>query len=172
MYLCMLCMFIYVCFCCWSLRHALSNTTNLICCILQSCWRTRARDRTSSWLWGLNWSIELFELVYFELVDWIGRSNYWIGRLDWIVYLGKGDIILFVRIEIRSVVIISNRRISNWESQSIKTNMSLMCPYCLRFQIARVQAARTNLKSWKLTVAEELWEGWAMVFVAVGFLFR
>ena len=39
---------------------------------------------------------------------------------------------------LRSVFIISNREISNWESQILKTSMSLMCPYCLRFQIARV----------------------------------
>ena len=41
---------------------------------------------------------------------------------------------------------------SNWASQILKTNMLLMCPYCLKFQIARVQAAKTNMTFWKLTV--------------------
>ena len=40
--------------------------------------------------------------------------------------------------QIQSVFIISNRKISNWASQILKTNMLLMCPYCLKFQIARV----------------------------------
>ena len=40
--------------------------------------------------------------------------------------------------EIRSVFIISNRKISNWASQTLKANMLLICPYCLKFQIARV----------------------------------
>ena len=38
----------------------------------------------------------------------------------------------------RSVFIISNRKISNLASQILKTSMLLMCPYCLKFQIARV----------------------------------
>ena len=44
---------------------------------------------------------------------------------------------LFVLL-LRSVFIIPNRRISNRASQILKTNMLLMCPYCLKFQIARV----------------------------------
>ena len=51
-----------------------------------------------------------------------------------------------------SVFIISNRKVSNWASQILKTNMLLMCPCCLKFQIARVSAAKTNLKFWKLAV--------------------
>ena len=39
---------------------------------------------------------------------------------------------------VRSVLIISNRKISNWASQILKANTLLMCPYCLKFQIARV----------------------------------
>ena len=39
---------------------------------------------------------------------------------------------------IRSVFIISNRKFSNWASQILKTNMLLMCPYCLKFQLARI----------------------------------
>ena len=41
-------------------------------------------------------------------------------------------------IEIRSVFIISNRKISNRASQILKANMLLVCPYCLEFQIVRV----------------------------------
>ena len=39
---------------------------------------------------------------------------------------------------LRSVFIISKRKISNWASQILKANMLLMCPYCLKFKIARV----------------------------------
>ena len=39
---------------------------------------------------------------------------------------------------LRSVFIISNRKISNRASQILKTYMLLICPYCLEFQIARV----------------------------------
>ena len=39
---------------------------------------------------------------------------------------------------VRSVVILSTRKIYNWASQILKANMLLMCPYCLEFQIARV----------------------------------
>ena len=53
---------------------------------------------------------------------------------------------------LRSVFIISNRRISNWAYQILKRNMLFMCPYCLKFQIARVKAAEANMKFWKLTV--------------------
>ena len=38
----------------------------------------------------------------------------------------------------RSVFIISNRKISNRAYQILKANMLLICPYCLKFQIARV----------------------------------
>ena len=41
-------------------------------------------------------------------------------------------------IVIWSVFIISNRKTSNGASQILKANRSLMCPYCLKFQIARV----------------------------------
>ena len=34
--------------------------------------------------------------------------------------------------------IISNRKISNWSSQTPKANTLPMCPYCLKFRIARV----------------------------------
>ena len=34
--------------------------------------------------------------------------------------------------------IISNRKNSNWASQILKANMLPICPYCLKFQIARV----------------------------------
>ena len=37
-----------------------------------------------------------------------------------------------------SVFVISNRKISNWASQILKANMLLICPYCIKFQIARV----------------------------------
>ena len=40
--------------------------------------------------------------------------------------------------DIWSVFIISNREISNRASQILKANMLLICPYCLKFQIARV----------------------------------
>ena len=53
---------------------------------------------------------------------------------------------------IRLVFIILNRKISNWASQILKANMLPICPYCLEFQIARVSAAKTNMKFWKLTV--------------------
>ena len=33
--------------------------------------------------------------------------------------------------------IVSNREISNQASQILKANMLLICPYCLKFQIAR-----------------------------------
>ena len=39
---------------------------------------------------------------------------------------------------LRSVFIISNRKISNLASQILKASMLLICPYCLKFQIARV----------------------------------
>ena len=39
---------------------------------------------------------------------------------------------------ILSVFIISNRKTPNWASQILKANMLLICPYCLKFQIARV----------------------------------
>ena len=48
------------------------------------------------------------------------------------------DNALHYNINIRSVFIISNRKISNWASQVLKTNMLLSCPYCLKCQIARV----------------------------------
>ena len=53
-----------------------------------------------------------------------------------------------------SVFIISNRKTSNWASQILKTNMLLICPYCLKFQIARVSAAKTNLRfeNWPYTL--------------------
>ena len=54
---------------------------------------------------------------------------------------------------LRSVFIISNREISNWVSQILKANTLLMCPYYLKFQTARVLAAKTNMTFWKLTVA-------------------
>ena len=57
---------------------------------------------------------------------------------------------------LRSVVIISNRRISNWASQIPKTNMLPLCPYCLKFKIARAWAAKTNMTFWKLTVMVSL----------------
>ena len=44
----------------------------------------------------------------------------------------------FVLFNLRSVFVISNRKISNWASQILKTNMLLVCPHCLEFQIARV----------------------------------
>ena len=47
---------------------------------------------------------------------------------------------------LRSVFIISNRKISNRASQILEANMLLICPYCLKFQIARVKAAKTNMK--------------------------
>ena len=53
---------------------------------------------------------------------------------------------------LRSVFIISIRKNSNWASQILKANMLLICLYCLKFQIARVQAAKTNMNLWKLTV--------------------
>ena len=34
--------------------------------------------------------------------------------------------------------------------------MLLICPYCLEFQIARVSAAKTNMKFWQLTVRMKL----------------
>ena len=43
-----------------------------------------------------------------------------------------------VLLRLRSVFIISNRKISNWAPQILKTSMLLMCPYCLKFQIVRV----------------------------------
>ena len=67
---------------------------------------------------------------------------------------------------VRSVFIISNRKISNWASQIPKANTLLMCPYCLKFQIARVWAAKTNMKLWKLTV----WFG--MVWTVSGIRIR
>ena len=39
---------------------------------------------------------------------------------------------------VRSVFIISNRKFSNRASRILKTKMLLICPYCLKFQIARV----------------------------------
>ena len=42
------------------------------------------------------------------------------------------------KLSIRQVFIISNRKTSNWASQILKANRLLMCPYCLKFQIARV----------------------------------
>ena len=39
---------------------------------------------------------------------------------------------------IRSVFIISKRKTSNGASQILKANLLLVCPYCLKFQIARV----------------------------------
>ena len=39
---------------------------------------------------------------------------------------------------IRSVFMISNRKISNWASQILKANMLPISLYCLKFQIARV----------------------------------
>ena len=48
--------------------------------------------------------------------------------------------------DIRSVSIISNRETSNRASQILKANMLFVCPYCLEFQIARVWAAKTNMK--------------------------
>ena len=59
---------------------------------------------------------------------------------------------LYYNLAIRSVSINSNRKISNWASRILQINMLLICPYCLKFQIARVWAAKTNLKFWKLTV--------------------
>ena len=44
----------------------------------------------------------------------------------------------YSQIPIRQVFIISNRKISNWASQIPKTNTLLICPYCLKVQIARV----------------------------------
>ena len=41
-------------------------------------------------------------------------------------------------IVIRSVFIISNRKTSNCASQILKADMLPICPYCLKFQIARV----------------------------------
>ena len=57
---------------------------------------------------------------------------------------------------VRSVFIISNRKHSNWASQILKANTLLICPYCLKFQFARVYAAKTNMKFWKLTVKHRL----------------
>ena len=39
---------------------------------------------------------------------------------------------------LRSVFIFSSRKITNRASQILKENPLLMCPYCLKFQIARV----------------------------------
>ena len=39
---------------------------------------------------------------------------------------------------LRSVFMISNRKTSNWAYKILKTNMLIICPYCLKFQIARV----------------------------------
>ena len=40
--------------------------------------------------------------------------------------------------DLRSVFMISNRKTSNWAFQILKANMLLICPYCLRLNIARV----------------------------------
>ena len=50
----------------------------------------------------------------------------------------SAHVCFFLFAGVRSVFTISNRKISNRASQILKANMLLMCPYCLKFQIARV----------------------------------
>ena len=54
------------------------------------------------------------------------------------VSLLVSSLLLMVLVLWRSVFIISNRKTSNWASQILKANMLLICPYCLKFEIARV----------------------------------